>query len=280
MDREDFFEKIRSKCSSEREFIIEIIKARGFLIDEISDEWIVSDNSHKDDAEYLDKLLRINKIGHVASDKIVIENTDCSEFIRNEFCDKYHYRSGWGECRPTSEWKYFKRREHGIKVPVFALDPFIARYIKAISACCVITSMSCDGDHAGRSTMIVNIDGQWSLLWHKLICEKMLVNKYKIKWSDGFHIIKFNRNTKYETYYAVNKAAELLYRHRKEIRHIKQTALADMSPKYLEQHPSDEIAREFAARASELFDRAIANLCLPQNYRESMTRKNMRKDRC
>lgn len=265
MTREEFFEKIRSKCASEIEFAIEIIKARGFLIDEISDEWIVSDNSHKDDGKYLDKLLRIHKIGRVVSDKIVIENTDCSEFILDGFSKADHYRSGCESFCANRGWKYFKRREHGLKVPVCMLDPFIARYIKAISACCVSTRGSCDGDHPNRSTMVIDMQGSHDALWHSLIAEKCLLGRFDIKWSgkhEHYSTIRFGKNTKYLTYHEVNNAAELLYRNRKEIRLIKQTALADMSPKYLERHPSDEIGREFAARASELFDHALANFSL------------------
>lgn len=253
MTKEDFFEKIRKESSSKEAFIIDLLKLRGFLFAEDTSQLSLSDNSHNSDYKYLFDMLNKYKLGEFADGRIVIYDTDCDEFINTEF--RENNQIGIPSCWRCRDWEWFKRREHGDKVAVSLLEPFIARYIKAISSCCVLTVGSCDGNHPHKNEMYIMTEGEGSIPWHKLICEKCLVGKYDIIWKNDYSSMSFSENTKYDTYYTVNKAAEYLYANRKEIRKIKDEALGEISTNYLRHHTSEEIEKEFIMRATEMFDK-------------------------
>lgn len=259
MTKDEFFEELRRKTDSNKAFIIEVLKLRGFLFDDSSDELILSDNSYSSDSKYLYKLFEKYNLGKMVDGRIEINDADCAAFIQEEFRENNQIVSE--SCSRNYGWSYFKRREHGHKVAVSWLEPFIARYIKAISACCVLTVGSCDGNHPQRDKMLIMTEGMGSIPWHKLICEKCLVGKYDINWINDCTAIKFSPNTKYDTYYEVNKAAEYLYSNRKEIRRIKAAVFQGLSDSYLKHHSSDEIEKEFVGRASELFDSSYLSDC-------------------
>lgn len=252
MIQEDLFKKIKNNYSSDRAYIIELLKFRGFLFEELTDKVMLSDNSHDSDREYLGDLLTRYNLGYIVNNEVVITNVDYMEFIQNEF--REGKQIGIPSCWQGRDWRYFKRREHGEKVAVSWLEPFIARYIKAISACCVLTVGSCDGNHSGENKMFIMTEGEGSVPWHKLICEKCLVSKYDIDWINDYTAIQFSAETKFSTYYEVNKAAEFLYSNRKEIRRIKDAAFCRMSNGYLKHRTTEEIKKEFIERAAELFD--------------------------
>lgn len=252
MNQNELFEKIKNESVSEKEYVIKILKMRGFLFEEISNELYISDNSHCSDGEYLNKLLKKYKIGYVQGDKVIIENMECNELIANEFCNYIQVEKP--SCWNERDWRWFKRREHGEKVAVSCLEPFIARYIKAISACCVLTVGSCDGNHSGKNKMYIMTEGEGSIPWLRLICEKCLNDKFDIRWTDKYRSMVFSDETKYATYYEVNKAAEYLYAKRKAIRQIKNTAFSEITNVFLKSHSSEEIEKKFIGIASELFD--------------------------
>lgn len=252
MTKEDFFEKIRNESGNNVAFIIELLKLRGFLFEEKNNKHILSDNSHMSDYRYLNDLLVKYNLGEIVDRKIVIYDTNCTEFIQMEF--RENNQIGSPSCWQNRDWRYFKRREHGEKAAVSWLEPFIARYIKAISACCVLTVGSCDGNHPKKDKMFIMTEGEGSITWHRLICEKCLVGKYDIDWINNYTAMRFCTETKYATYYQVNKAAEYLYAHRREIRKIKDSALQGMSNSYLRNQSSEVIEKEFILRTSELFD--------------------------
>lgn len=252
MTQKDFFEKIRSECSSNKEYILELLKLRGFLFEEKTNGLILSDNSHHSDAKYLDELLRRYNMGRLIQNEVVLSDGDCNEFINIEF--REYNQIAAPSCWQARDWSWFKRIEYGRKAPVSCLEPYIARYIKAISACGVFTVGSCDGNHPKCSKMIIMTEGEGSIPWHKLLCEKLLVDRFNINWTDDCAAMSFTDETKYATYYEVNKAAELLYMNRKEIRSVRSTALSGMTQSYFRNHTSEEIEKEFIGRAAELID--------------------------
>lgn len=288
MNRVEFFEKIRGECSSEREYVIEILKLRGFLFDESPNGLIISDNSSIDDKRELDALLMKYHLGYVRRKKVIIENTDCAELISTEFRANYwrNYEVGYTSWR--GNWKYFKHREHGDRVSAMALEPFIARYIKALSACCVLTWCSCDGNHPLCQRLLIYMIGDASTLWHKLLYRKCLAPRFGLNFVfernsalmyflvEPEYLAYYNRyranrygaeeipdtnEPKFSAYYKLNKAAEFLYTNRQALRKIKQAAMMDI-PACRLRHRSlkNEVAKEFEAKASELLDRAMPNV--------------------
>ncbi len=252
MTRDEFFLKLKENCNTDKEYIVELLKLRGFLFDEDSERLMLSDNGHASDYNYLQEILRKYHLGIIANGEILIDNFEYNDFIENEF--KINKEISFPVCCIERDWKYFKQRIHGHKVPVAVLEPFIARYIKAISSCGVLTDMSCDGNHNNKNKMHFYPSRLGSGEWHKLICEKCLIDRFKIPWSDDYTSMLFLKGNKYDTYYEVNKAAEYLYNNRIKIREIKQSAFKDISSSYLRHHSANEIENEFIARATELFD--------------------------
>ncbi len=71
MIEKDFFQPLR--CETEYNYLINLIKARGFLIEEGPDyKLFLSDNSHKEDAEYLNTLLQQGDLGYVEQNQVTI----------------------------------------------------------------------------------------------------------------------------------------------------------------------------------------------------------------
>lgn len=257
MNRADFFERIRQTCKSEQDYLIALIKARGFLVEIIDGKPYLSDNSclhdkrYMDDARYLNRLLIESECGDLCGRSILLS----SKLNSAAFEDLFDSRPpcGGASWYDSYNWQYFQRREHAWKVDVSCLDSFIARYIKAISACCIFTGGSCDGNHPGRSTMVIDMSVIGSEIWHELICKKYIINRYNIEWNSCCTIVRFDERTKYETYYEVNCAADFLYRNRQKLREIKRKALEDLSPSYFRHHSFEEIKALFSERVNRLF---------------------------
>ena len=252
MTKDELFNILQKETSSNEDYIIKLLKFRGFLIDRTPDGFVLSDNSHAADGRYLEDLLMKYGLGFIDESKIHINNNDPRDFIENEF--KENIRIGCESCGLNIKWRYFKRREHGKKVPVDMLEPYIARYVKAISACCVLTFGCCDGNHPGKKQMSIMLDGKCSLPWHRIICQKCLESRFNIDWIKDYTIIRLEENTRYDTYYEVNKAAEFLYERRFALRQIKHDAMRDMTRSYLNNTSPDIIENEFINRVSALLD--------------------------
>ena len=257
MNRADFFARIRQSCKSEQDYLIALIKARGFLVEIIDGKPCLSDNSclhderYMDDARYLNRLLAGSECGSLCGSEIV-PSSDLNVAAFEDLFDARPPYGGESWCNGYN-WQYFQRREHAWKVDVSCLDSFIARYIKAISACCIFTGGSCDGNHPGRSTMVIDMSVIGSEIWHELICKKYIINRYNIEWNSRCTVVKFTERTKYETYYEVNCAADFLYRNRQKFREIKRKALRDLSPSYFRHHSFEEIKALFSERVNRLF---------------------------
>ena len=251
---EYFFNALKEKCSSDEEYAAEILKARGFLLE---DEGLtLSDNSHRDDASYLNELLKADKLGKVKDDKIFIKPKANIEkiFYKDNFI-------GYETLLYPQSWRRFISNSHAPKVPLRILEPFVGRYVKAVSACGVATSMSCDGNHSylserNISRIFVEFRRQPNSLWHKIICKRLLVGRFDLNWScsQKWLEIKFDKADKWRTYTEFNRAAEFLYNNRIKIRQIRREA-ADGITTSMERHlSSDELVKIFSERANKLFD--------------------------
>ena len=252
MTKDELFEKIKSDSASDEEYLINLLKFRGFLIDAGEQGYSLSDNGHVKDATYLDKLLQEYDIGKVDGSKIIVTHADNAKLLFKEFKEKEKIEAC--ACGRNFGWSYFKGRTYGKKAAVSWLEPYIARYVKAISACGVMTVGSCDGNHEGTRRMLLQLENIGSWQWHKVICEKCLAGRFNIPWRSKYTEIFLRPETKFDTYYEVNKAAEFLYDNRIAIRQIKRLALSDMTNSYFKHHTNEEIAEEFTKRAEKLFD--------------------------
>lgn len=249
MNKEILFETIKNNCSDESEYIFELLRFRGFLI---NNDNKLSDNSHHQDEIYLNQLLQICYIGHISDQGIIIEHPENHILLLNEF-DKTNQISQVS-CWEERSWRLFKNRIHGFKCPVSVLEPFIARYIKAISACGLITIGSCDGNHQNKYEMKIMFDGVGNIPWHKVLCEKCLNDKFRIPWNENYTSIALIPDVKYDIYYEVNKAAEYLYKKRKTLRNIKRETFNKIPKSHLKRNYIGNIEAEFIEIAKDLID--------------------------
>ena len=260
---EYFFNAIKQKCFSKEEYAAELLKARGFLLED--NELALSDNSFfaknrwtreiidspMNDANYLNELLKDQNVGEVQGNKIII--------FPNANVEKIFYSSiQWGSesFLPYGGVNFF-RYEHAPKVPVGLLEKFIARYVKAISACGVQTHGSCDGNHhrpPGRG-IFIEISTGMGKLWHKILCERLLYKRFNFRWLEHCKI-RINRINKWKTYVELNRAAEFLYKHRIEIRQIKCKVCEEIQSG-LRKDKTLDVIKFFSERTNELFDKIL-----------------------
>lgn len=250
---ENFFDAIKEKCSSDEEYSAEILKARGFLLE---DGLILSDNSHKNDGVYLNKLLTEENIGKVQNNRIFI--------FPNGNVEKIFYKDNRivGEAFfYTHDWRRFIHHDYAKKIPVRLLEPFIARYIKAISACGVQTWCSCDGNHLTSNEfqkILIDFEGYPYEIWHKIICERLLLRNFHLDWDKNYSKIKFRGDDKWKIYLELNRAAEFLYNNRIKIRKIRREVSDEIkfgrSRTMIKKMSSEELAEIFSKNANKFFD--------------------------
>lgn len=253
---EIFFNAIKAKCLSYEEYAAEIIKARGFLLED--NALILSNNSHKDDADYLNKLLTKENIGKVEGNKIIIfPGGDVEKIFYSNIIGGSESCLAYGIT-----FKQFLYYNFAPKVPVVLLEKFIARYVKAISACGVQTRSSCDGNHNDRRgrKLSIEISGEHYALWHKIICKKCLADKFNLHRNEGYDKIELNQMTKWKTYIELNRAAEFLYNHRLEIRAIRRKASDEIINNMTKKLSDAELAEMFERNANKLFDDLKRNI--------------------
>ena len=257
MTRNEFFEVIKGSKSEEL-YLIELIKLRGFLIEKDEKGYYLSNNSHRDDGVYLNELLTKYSLGYVEEDRVFIENANKASLFENEFAEETQIGGETGQ--KDLGWQYFYKHPCGFKAKVRELEPFIARYVKSISSCGVFTEGSCDGNHKNAKVMYIQICISGSYEWNELIVKKLLVGKYRLKWDKiGYAGIFFDDDTKYDTYFELNKAAEYLYDNRITLRDIKHKALENYTGGFIRRKDSTIIEDIFVKNASELLDDYFGN---------------------
>ncbi len=250
LTRTEFFNLMKKDCHSQKDYLIALLELRGFLLEKRDGIVYLSDNGHKDDAEYLNSLLIKYRLGCVSNNTLVIEGDMDASLFEEEFAEN---KTVGGEvCIIATDWSWFRHREHGEKVPVEWLEPFIARYVKAISASCVLTAGCCDGNHPGRDKMFLQLSGQGSIPWHRVICKYLLDDRFDIKWINDYTAVKITPDTKYDMYYELNKAAQVIYNNRIKLRTVKDKVLREMKNGYLKRSAPAVIETEFIDKVSVL----------------------------
>ncbi len=247
---EEFFGAIKERCSNDDEYAVELIKARGFLLE--NGEMIISDNAHPSDEAFLNMILQAEHIGKVKDGKIVI-----SSIVNIENIFNVKYVGGCGALCNKVSWQIFLHDSYAPKVSISLLEPFVARYIKAISACGVMTCNSCDGNHPGTNRfgrIVAECNDDCSGLWNKIIVTKCLNQRFNLNWDDNYETIKFNMQNQWRTYIEFNRAAEYLYDNRILLRRIRRGASDGISNSMAVHLPAEELAAIFTDRASKLMD--------------------------
>lgn len=245
-----FWKKQYDNCASDSECVTILLKKRGFLIEEIGGELYLSDNSHVDDIKYLNKVLVESNCGIVKNNKVFLEKK-CDYTVLEKILFNPFEVESTEECHEFYNWKYFRNRRHGYKVQVERLEPFIAMYVKAISACGVITTGSCDGGKDEQKCAFLQISVSGSKEWHRLLWEEVLYKRYPIRLSEDCTAFFFDEDM-YRVYYILLEAAEFLYNNREVLRQTKRKAFDGMTQRYLKETEYECVKNQFMDKARKL----------------------------
>ncbi len=267
-NKDDFWKTIIGDSTDNVEKLYKVLSARGFFL-ELKDGIInVLDNNHIEDFDYLDKLLKESGIGHLkilherrknvnVSDKWdghlrkethivkdgVIElddlsrTTDLIALITNTIVtDQIGYVCCW--TGGTNPWWRFLNRVNGEKVPVKELETYIARFIRALTACGMGTAVSCDGNHRKLARKVwIGFEWKGNDMFYKAICEKVLNERFNVHFSLEIPLYKENQ---YGLYYKLNKAADYLFENREYFRNLKKEFYKRYTDNYLSKNTNDE----------------------------------------
>lgn len=250
---ERFFNSVVSDKPTEEEKCISILKARGFLIEcsRLDNSCYVSDNSCPGDKKYLEEILKGSagdcQFGEIKNSTIYInEDAEAWELFRILFIDIDLSIIDATSCSSNDTWSSFRNRIHGFKFPVKLMEPYVARYIKAVSACGCNTESCCDGNHVEKhrnKRMVVGVGYPASRFWHNLICENITDKLFPLPWTGDHTKIVLNNVDRAEIYYTLNCAADWLYKNRFELQEIKRKSLHRITKDYYRRHNLPEIEK-------------------------------------
>ncbi len=240
MTETDFFTAITAGATTKEEKIVKVLQARGFLIHLEDGKYYLSDNATQGDVDYLSKGFITYSLGKIASIQRkgalaeVLVSTDAEINDAILFFNEKRVVS-YPITNQKQPWGKLKNHKYGEKVDVQGLEPYVARYVKAVSACGVATNYSCDGNDEGQRCVKVNAAKPFNI-WHKMIC-KYIIPSEQIEFREQMRV-NFSLETRFETYLFVNRAAAYLYDHRLKIREIKAKACKKVTASQIK-HLSD-----------------------------------------
>lgn len=239
MTEKQFIESIIRSAKAPQDILYNLVSARGIFLEQEGDRLFCSDNGTKNDAKYLNQLLNTYDIGTVEiSDcknirpKIHIyhpENIPCladglfieTQNIPEDICTI--------NANEIHVWKQFRRRLHGFKVDVIRIEPYIARYIKVLNACGISTDSSCDGHHAMRGKLVVEIRQPYMKKWHINLWNEYLYRIFPdLHWNPNYDTLTFKVGD-FNSYLLLNQVAAYLYERRKALRTIRYTASREIT---------------------------------------------------
>jgi len=248
---EKFVEKVTAGKSKHADRFYEIFKARGFLLERDSSSDIVrlSKESHLDDCEFLEALQDINykKIYNKPHFDAIEEDKDDAARYRHAYYDNIDTRlfdidnikylhELFTHVIPIDEfrlnWKrdwygkfsQFKEVIHLPEIRVYDLEPFIARFAKAISSIGISTWSSCEG-HWGTPAYVI-FDRKYYRIWFNTLLNKFINKRLdlvcKWRWLDNRCTISSPGNDIMEMYLEIQEVAGLIHQYRSSLINIKQ----------------------------------------------------------
>lgn len=268
---DSLFDRIRREHQSEPLAIIEILIARGFLIEEENGRYYLSDNAAVDDIDYLSSGLVQYSIGRVVDEQkyitkrrrswsmggsyeyktfaprsveiIIDENASEDDAIRF-----FHSTGRIGEeaSDRLRSWVEFCIEDMAVKPPVRILEPYVSFYVKAISACGVYTWTSCDGNHKNGGMVYVRSEYPSNIL-HECIWQCVVQPRFGGIPYIG-EAISFDQKTQDLVYLKLYDIASFLYRNRWRIREIKRHSVDEFDKKYRHTHSKKQIEERFRER--------------------------------
>lgn len=223
-----------------------MLQLLGYFIHEKDGEYYLSDNASSQDAEVLEELFKTYSLGETRSQippKGVLEDRQSdsnpqdnsildlsfsvtedsiAEMIND--CFKSVRVGGEAVFRDVA-WSDFLKGRLPDKFSAVNLEPFIAFYVKAASACGVSTCYSCDGNHINGRKVICESNYPFRI-FHKRIWQDVST-KFEIE-GDIEKGIPFDNDSQYDVYYKIYQAAHYLYENRIRYRGLKNDAIKEL----------------------------------------------------
>ena len=261
MNKREFFEKIMGDSDNIVAKSIAIMRARGFFIDNVDDLYYLSDNATYNDCKYLDELLQKYNVGKIIGLQtkqscsrnehlVVVPKT--AQIIFNEaieidtliklFEDTGRYSTE--VCMIRGSWKKFLHDGYGRKCSIRMLEPYVSYYVKAISACGMITNYSCDGNHEDGGIIQVGFEYPSSVLY-ELISREYLTEMFPRINNINFGGIRYEENSKYEMFYKLYECADYLYNNRLKFLQIRWEISAHLKQKKIRNLKDNEVEKMY-----------------------------------
>ena len=249
---EKFVEKVTAGKNKHADHFYEIFTARGFLLERDSSSDIVrlSKESHVDDCEFLEALQNINYkniYNKPHFDAIEEEDKDATIRYKHAYYDNIDTRlfdidnikylhELFTHVIPIDEfrlnWKrdwygkfsQFKEVVHLPEIRVYDLEPFIARFAKAVSSIGISTWSSCEG-HWGTPAYVI-FDRKYYRIWFHTLLNKFIKKKLDLvcnwKWLDNRCTISSPEDDIMEMYLEIQEVARIIHQYRSSLINIKQ----------------------------------------------------------
>ncbi len=288
---EKFVEKVTAGNSKHTDRFYEIFSARGFLLERDSGSDVVrlSKESHLDDCEFLEVLQNIDykkiykkphfdsieeddkkdvaRHGHPYYDNIDTQlfDIDNIKYLHELFTHVIpidEFRLNW-ERDWYGKFNQFKEVAHLPEIRVYDLEPFIARFAKAISSIGISTWSSCEG-HWGTPAYII-FDRKYHLVWFQTLLNKFIKKKLDLvcnwKWLDNRGTISSPGDDTLEMYLELQEIARLTYKYRDSLVSIKQHVASHLTDEHRKMNKKN-LLNAF----DDFFDAVIA-----ENYSDILT---------
>ena len=253
---EKFVEKVTDGKNKHADRFYEIFAARGFLLETDSDSQIVrlSQESHVDDCEFLEVLQNINykkiykkphfdsiedddkkntaQYQHAYFDKIDIQQFDIDniKYLHELFTHVIpidEFRLNWKRDW-YGKFDQFKEIVYLPEIRVYDLEPFIARFAKAISSIGISTWSSCEG-HWGTPAYVI-FDRKYHSIWFQTLLNKFIKKKLDLvcnwKWLDNRCTISSPGKDILEMYLEIQEVARLISHYKDSLLSIKKHVLS------------------------------------------------------
>lgn len=276
--------------------VIEILRARGFLIEEIEGQYYLSDNATVEDAYYLRDLMLKYSIGTVINDeeycwssrrcwqkdatsrkysykslkpkhvKILVNENIGKDCVFQLFNDMKQNGSESGGI--TRTWRQFALELLGPKPCVSWLEGYVAFYVKAVSSCGVYTCFSCDGNHDINGGKIYVYADYPSNIWHEFLWNYIVCREFGQVEYIGNGIDVSDVELKRNIYSLLYDISVYLYCNRIAIRTIKGMTVQNITNIYLNHHTKDQVEEFYKSECMRI-------LSDEKNYQKLIARKEL-----
>lgn len=251
MTENDYFSEIIAGANTEKEQITRILSARGVLLFEENEKLYLSDNAAIDDIAFLSEMFQTHQLGSInpieGKDRLAEINISPRATVLNaiDFFKEQRHVS-FPITEQSQPWWNLIKHSFASKVDLQVLEPFVARYVKAISACGVATNYSCDGNGPRQNCIDVRSPYPFNI-WHRIIYQFIIPKEYSFASYISKNRLFFVQKNQFDCYLLINKAAEYLYNHRFAIREIKAKACSTITASNLKHLTNDEIEALFTS---------------------------------